>query len=52
MTDILKVSNKTKAAWQIINKLKINKIEINWVTNKIKNFKNVAVYNSYAKGKK
>jgi hypothetical protein len=34
------------------NKLKINKIEINWITNKITKFKNVAVYNSYAKGKK
>jgi len=38
--------------WQIINKLKINKIEINSVTIKITNFKNVALYNSYAKGKK
>ena len=46
---MLKVSNKTKAVWQIIN-LKINKIEINWLTNKITNLKKVAVNDTYIKG--
>ena len=45
---MLKVSNKTKAVWQIIN-LKINKIEINWLTNKITNLKKVAVNDTYIK---
>jgi hypothetical protein len=32
------------------NKLKKQQIEINWVTNKIENLKNAAVYDMHAKG--